>query len=113
RVGAPLAEGGRAPLHGAAGMLPAGAKGKGLLGRTATPLRRRYIGNAHVFVDDQADLVAGPWGATAYDVTDPVYEQAAQAGLDDVSTMQLVDINTWLPGDILVKPDRMATAHRL
>jgi len=113
RVGAHLPEWGKAPLHRAAAMLPPGAKGKGLLGRAATPLRRRYIGNAHVFVDDQADLVAGPWGATAYDLTDPVYEQAAQAGLDDVSTMQLVDINTWLPGDILVKADRMAMAHGL
>ena len=46
-------------------------------------------------------------------MTDPVYEQADQAGLDDVSTMQLVDINTWLAGDILVKADRMAMAHGL
>jgi asparagine synthase (glutamine-hydrolysing) len=27
--------------------------------------------------------------------------------------MQLVDINTWLPGDILVKADRMSMAHGL
>ena len=27
--------------------------------------------------------------------------------------MQLIDINTWLPGDILVKADRMAMAHGL
>jgi asparagine synthase (glutamine-hydrolysing) len=27
--------------------------------------------------------------------------------------MQLVDVNTWLPGDILVKADRMAMAHGL
>src|SRR6202022_2079085 len=38
---------------------------------------------------------------------------AAEAGLDDVATMQLVDINTWLPGDILVKGGRMAMAHGL
>jgi len=30
-----------------------------------------------------------------------------------VATMQLVDVNTWLPGDILVKADRMAMAHGL
>ena len=46
-------------------------------------------------------------------MTDPVYRQAAEAGLDDVATMQLVDVNTWLPGDILVKADRMAMAHGL
>ena len=113
RVAERLPEWGKAPLHKAAALLPAGVKGKGLLGRTATPLRRRYIGNAHVFVDGEADLVARPGRATAYDVTDPVYQQAAEAGLDDVSTMQLVDINTWLPGDILVKADRMTMAHGL
>jgi asparagine synthase (glutamine-hydrolysing) len=48
-----------------------------------------------------------------WDVTDRVYDQAEQAELDDVSTMQLVDINTWLPGDILVKADRMTMAHSL
>jgi asparagine synthase (glutamine-hydrolysing) len=113
RAGQRLPDWGKAPLHRAAALLPPGAKGKGLLGRAATPLRRRYIGNAHVFVDGQADLVAGPGRATAYDVTDPVYRQAEEAGLDDVSTMQLVDINTWLPGDILVKADRMTMAHGL
>ena len=64
-------------------------------------------------MDGQADLVARPGRASAYDVTDPVYQQAAEAGLDDVATMQLVDINTWLPGDILVKADRMSMAHGL
>jgi asparagine synthase (glutamine-hydrolysing) len=46
-------------------------------------------------------------------VTGPVYDQAEQAELDDTSTMQLVDINTWLAGDILVKADRMTMAHSL
>jgi len=46
-------------------------------------------------------------------VTGPVFDQAEAAGLDDVSTMQLVDINTWLPGDILVKADRGSMAHGL
>jgi asparagine synthase (glutamine-hydrolysing) len=113
RAGERLPDWSKAPLVKAAAMLPAGVRGKGLLDRTATPLRRRYIGNAHVFADGQADLVAGPGGASAYDVTDPVYQQAAEAGLDDVATMQLVDINTWLPGDILVKADRMTMAHGL
>ena len=36
---------GRAPLQRAAALIPAGVKGKGLLERMSTPLRRRYIGN--------------------------------------------------------------------
>jgi asparagine synthase (glutamine-hydrolysing) len=127
------------PLKRAAALIPAGVKGKGFLARASTPLRRRYIGNAHVFVDGQVDAITGPATATgragaatgragaptgragavtsraaaAYAITDPIYDQAAEAGLDDVSTMQLVDINTWLPGDILVKADRMTMAHSL
>ena len=113
RAGARLPDWGRAPLKAAASLLLAGVKGKGLLERTSTPLRRRYIGNAHVFTDSQVGQIARAGTAGPYDVTDPVYDQAAEAGLDDVSTMQLVDINTWLAGDILVKADRMTMAHSL
>jgi asparagine synthase (glutamine-hydrolysing) len=118
RAGERLPDWGRFPLKRAAALIPAGVKGKGFLERTSTPLRRRYIGNAHVFIDSQVDVIAGPGvpagpAASAYTVTDPVYDQAAEAGLDDVSTMQLVDINTWLAGDILVKADRMTMAHSL
>ena len=116
RAGERLPELARAPLKRAASMIPAGVKGKGFLERTSTPLRERYIGNAHVFVGGQVDLVArgpGSPAASAYAVTAPVYDQAAEAGLDDTSTMQLVDINTWLHGDILVKADRMTMAHSL
>jgi asparagine synthase (glutamine-hydrolysing) len=118
RAGERLPDWGRLPLKRAAALIPVGVKGKGFLERTSTPLRRRYIGNAHVFIDSQVDMIAGPGVAagaagSAYTVTDPVYDQAAEAGLDDVSTMQLVDINTWLAGDILVKADRMTMAHSL
>ncbi|HWG60314.1 MAG TPA: asparagine synthetase B [Streptosporangiaceae bacterium] len=117
RAGERLPDWGRLPLKRAAALIPDGVKGKGFLERTSTPLRRRYIGNAHVFIDEQADLVVPggrlSGGMSAYAVTDPIYDQAADAGLDDVSTMQLVDINTWLAGDILVKADRMTMAHSL
>ncbi|HUC26745.1 MAG TPA: asparagine synthase-related protein [Streptosporangiaceae bacterium] len=101
----------RVPLQWAAALIPPSVKGKGLLDRMSTPLRRRYIGNPR-----HGDLITGPgWPgpARAYDVTDPVYDQAEASGLDDVSTMQLVDINTWLPSSILVKADRMTMAHSL
>jgi asparagine synthase (glutamine-hydrolysing) len=35
------------------------------------------------------------------------------AALDDVSKMQIIDMYTWLPGDILTKADRMSMAHSL
>jgi asparagine synthase (glutamine-hydrolysing) len=113
RAGERLPEWGRAPIKMAASMIPAGVKGRGFLERTSTPLRRRYIGNARVFTDGEIDRITRPGPATAWDVTGPVYDQAEQTELDDVSTMQLVDINTWLAGDILVKADRMTMAHSL
>jgi asparagine synthase (glutamine-hydrolysing) len=113
RAGRALPGWGRSTIGRVASELPAGARGKGFLNRTSTPLRRRYIGNAYVYRGDEASLLVRQANGTEFDVTDPVYRQAADAGLDDVATMQLIDINTWLPGDILVKADRMAMAHGL
>ena len=101
----------RVPVQWAAALIPPGVKGKGLLGRMSTPLRRRYLGNPRH--GDLISVPGRPGPARAYDVTDPVYDQAEAAELDDVSTMQLVDINTWLPSSILVKADRMTMAHSL
>jgi asparagine synthase (glutamine-hydrolysing) len=99
----------------AAAAMPAGSKLGGLLDRTVTPLRRRYIGNAYIYRarDARALLAYDARGASEFDVTDPVYRQANGADLDDVATMQLIDVNTWLPGDILVKADRVSQAHGL
>jgi asparagine synthase (glutamine-hydrolysing) len=113
RAGQALPEWGRAAVGRVAAEMPAGRRGKGLLRRTSTPLPRRYIGNAYVFRTDEARMLVRGGTGSEFDVTDPVYRQAAEASLDDVATMQLVDVNTWLPGDILVKADRMAMAHGL
>ena len=113
RAGRALPGWGRSTIGRVASELPAGARGKGFLNRTSTPLRRRYIGNAYVYHGDDASQLVRKAHGSEFDVTDPVYRQAADAGLDDVATMQLIDINTWLPGDILVKADRMAMAHGL
>jgi asparagine synthase (glutamine-hydrolysing) len=96
-----------------AARVPPGTRGKGLLERMATPLRGRYIGNANVFGEQDVDLLTRYGGGSAHDVTGPLYDQAAEAALDDVATMQFIDINTWLPGDVLVKADRASMAHGL
>ena len=113
RAGKALPGWGRTTIGRVASEMPPGARGKGFLSRTSTPLQRRYIGNAYVYRGEEARLLTRQGHGSEFDVTDPVYRQAADAGLDDVATMQLVDVNTWLPGDILVKADRMAMAHGL
>ena len=104
---------GRNSAGAMAARIPPGQRGKGLLQRISVPLRDRYIGNAHVFSGAEVNLLTRYGGGTVFDVTDPLFDQAEHAGLDDVATMQLVDINTWLPGDILVKADRASMAHGL
>jgi asparagine synthase (glutamine-hydrolysing) len=92
-------------------VLPEGVKGRSFLDRATTPLEERYWGNARIFTAEQkADLLQGHV-VPLTDVTGPVYERAS--GLDPVSAMQYIDLNTWLPGDILTKADRMTMAHSL
>jgi asparagine synthase (glutamine-hydrolysing) len=113
RAATRLPEWGRSSASAMAARMQPGQRGRGLLKRIATPLRSRYIGNANIFPPADVDVLTRYGGGSAYDVTDPLFDQAAEGELDDVATMQFVDINTWLPGDILVKADRATMAHGL
>src|SRR5439155_27326439 len=95
--------------------IPEGMKGKSFLERGTTPIEQRYYGNARIFTEaDKRQLMRRYDERVRYtDVTAPVYAEAHAAGLDDVTTMQYVDMYTWLRGDILVKADRMSMAHSL
>jgi asparagine synthase (glutamine-hydrolysing) len=100
-------------LRAVSKVIPQGVKGKSFLERGTTPIEERYYGNARMFTEEEkAHLMRHYNPAVRYtDVTAPIYAEAA--GLDDVTTMQYVDLYTWLRGDILVKADRMSMAHSL
>jgi asparagine synthase (glutamine-hydrolysing) len=100
-------------LRAVSRVIPQGVKGKSFLERGTTPIEERYYGNARMFTEEEkADLMRRYDPSVRYtDVTAPIYDEAA--GLDDVTTMQYVDLYTWLRGDILVKADRMSMAHSL
>ncbi|GAA0713602.1 asparagine synthase (glutamine-hydrolyzing) [Dactylosporangium roseum] len=108
RLADPLQRG----LRALARALPEGFKGKSYLQRATTPIQTRYFGNARVFSDEEKARILGgkPMVGHAH-VTWPLYAEAMH--LDDATTMQHIDVNTWLPGDILTKADRISMAHSL
>src|SRR5690606_21652017 len=92
---------------------PEGVKGRSFLQRGTTPIEERYYGNARMFTEEEKQRLLRRYDPTVRytDVTAPVYAEVPE--LDDVTTMQYVDLYTWLRGDILVKADRMSMAHSL
>lgn len=89
-------------------------KGKNFLIRGCTPLEQRFIGNANRFTPREIKcfLKKEDVGKNKYpfSVTKPVYSRAKGS---DFAKMQLIDINLWLVGDILLKADKMSMAHSL
>ena len=81
---------------------------------TGTPaVPHEYIGAEHIHVGAEVDRYARQGAGTARDVSAPLHAEARAAGFDPVTTMQHVDLSTWLPGDILLKADRVSMAHGL
>jgi asparagine synthase (glutamine-hydrolysing) len=95
--------------------LPDGLRGKDLLRRASIPLEERYYGNARNFSSEElAQLMRGhDTDLSHVTVTEDLYRQTREAGYDDVTAMQYVDLFTWLRGDILVKADKMTMANSL
>lgn len=101
-------------IHAFAKKLP-DVKGKSYLLRSTTPLSQRYIGNAKIFENEQVAKVmvnADP-NYTYQHVLAPLYKHCEEMGYDYITTMQFIDMNTWLQGDILIKGDKMSMAHSL
>ncbi len=88
-------------------------RGRDFLLRGARPLEERFIGNSSLLaLGEKRRLLRGDFPATAPQLlTAPFWERVR--GLDDVTRMQYLDLNVWLPGDILLKADRMSMAHSL
>jgi asparagine synthase (glutamine-hydrolysing) len=106
---------GRRAMGALSGLLPEGMRGKDLLRRASIPLEERYYGNARNFSGAElAQVLRGHDPDLSHvRVTEELYRQTREAGYDDVTAMQYVDLFTWLRGDILVKADKMTMANSL
>ena len=90
-------------------------KGKNYLYRATTPLNKRYIGNAKIFENYELNKILKNHN-TRYNYENllkNIYNEAENNNYDYVTTMQYVDLNTWLQGDILQKADKMSMASSL
>ncbi|MGO4349489.1 asparagine synthase (glutamine-hydrolyzing) [Paenibacillus sp. MCAF9] len=77
-------------------------------------VEERFIGQAHVF--EEADALAVlkdeyKQGPSVQSITKTMYDQVR--GKDDITKMQYLDLKLWLPGDILLKADKMSLAHSI
>ncbi len=73
-----------------------------------------FIGQALVFPENEAyALLRDKYrhAPSVHDVTAPIYDRAR--GLSELEKKQYLDLNLWLPGDILLKADKMSMAHSL
>ncbi|WP_081833462.1 asparagine synthase-related protein [Geomicrobium sp. JCM 19055] len=99
------------PLRQVLSKLPA-MYGINYVQRACTPLNERFVGNAKVFQGDKSSVLNKRLiNYDVYEELSNVYEEASN--WNDVQKMQHIDMNFWLPGDILVKGDRMSMANSL
>lgn len=94
-------------------IIPEGVKGKSFISRGCTPIEKRYAGNAHIFKENEKRRYLKEYDDYySFDlVTKPYYDRVQH--YNDVEKMQYIDMHTWLTGDILVKTNRMTSAHSL
>ncbi|MBJ6359988.1 asparagine synthase (glutamine-hydrolyzing) [Paenibacillus sp. GCM10012307] len=97
--------------------LPSGMKGRNYILRASTPLEERFLGNAKIFSEDMKAQLVKSFAdleenfQTPQQIAGRYYAQTVH--LDPVTRMQHIDMNLWLPGNILMKADKMTMAHSL
>ncbi|WP_096274076.1 asparagine synthase (glutamine-hydrolyzing) [Paucisalibacillus globulus] len=77
-------------------------------------VEEKFIGQAKIFdLKDATKVLKDEYqdAPTPEEIVRESYDRVA--GKDNVSKMQYVDMKHWLPGDILLKADKMSSAHSI
>lgn len=80
------------------------------------PANEDFIGQAYIFSPaEAADLLTPTYdqGPSISDIMDPIYAKVADRDLQEVTKKQYMDVHQWMPGDILLKADKMSMANSL
>lgn len=89
-------------------------KGKNFLLKCSERPEDYFLGQALVFPEAEAEALLQPaykQGAKPHELAAPYYARVRDE--DEVTKKQYLDMNMWLPGDILLKADKMCMAHSL
>ena len=89
-------------------------KGKSFLLRASGVPEYYFKGQALVFSDREAKQILTPScrrGKGANEIVSEVYRLCK--GKDELTKKQFLDLHLWLPGDILLKADKMSMCHSL
>ncbi len=73
-----------------------------------------YIGHAYIFTERESEVVLNHkynYNFSVCDITNKYYAEVE--GKDSLTRKIYLDLNLWLPGDILLKADKMSMAHSL
>lgn len=84
------------------------------LAKGGQKVEEKFIGQAKIFEEEDALRVLKDGYKNApsvQSITKQVYDQVK--GKDDLTKMQYLDLKLWLPGDILLKADKMSMAHSI
>ena len=92
--------------------LPEGAPGKNYLYNLSLPRLERYLDSISLFPARALGSLLEP-AVVHHGESSFATALAAGDGLDPLSRLQDLDLNTYLPGDILTKVDRMSMANSL
>lgn len=81
-----------------------------------SPAEESFIGQSRVFEEHESDGILKPKYRNAPSVksiVSKIYDRIKHKNLSEIKKKQYLDMHQWMPGDILLKADKMTMAHSL